>query len=61
MLPDWPWVEFRYEINLDRPATDIESVFIDPQGQMADVDRANNLYIADENAPFMWRPAAPKE
>lgn len=61
VLPDWPWVEFRYEINFDRPATEIESVFIDPQAQMADVDRANNLYIADENTPFLWRPAAPKE
>lgn len=39
---DWPWVNPTYELRLKAPATDIQSVEIDPSVRMADVDRNNN-------------------
>lgn len=39
---DWPWTNPTYELELSRPNTDIQSVEIDPDGRMADVDRLNN-------------------
>ena len=39
---DWPWVNPTYELRLSVPATDVQSVEIDPSLRMADVDRNNN-------------------
>lgn len=39
---DWPWVNLTYELRLKAPATDIQSVDIDPSLRMADVNRNNN-------------------
>lgn len=60
VLDDWSWVVSRYEITLNRAAGDIEKVVIDPDATMAEVDRSNNLFLADDAAPFLWRPGSPK-
>lgn len=44
VLPDWPWAVPQYEIQLERPASDIKAIVIDPSQLMADVDAENNIW-----------------
>ena len=46
--PDWPWTHPTYEITVDRPIEEIASIEIDPSGRMADTDRDNNKWEAEE-------------
>ncbi|WP_286746304.1 MULTISPECIES: M1 family metallopeptidase [Roseivirga] len=45
--PDWPWTHPTYEFTINRPASEIASVEIDPSGRMADVNRENNVWKAE--------------
>jgi len=44
LADDWAWTNPTYELVVDTPVEQIESVEIDPNQQMADIDRENNLY-----------------
>lgn len=44
---DWPWTNPSYDLNIDRPISDIASIEIDPSGRMADVNRENNAWKAE--------------
>ncbi len=45
---DWAWAYPTYELNIDKPLSEIESIEIDESQLMADVKRDNNLYTAEE-------------
>jgi len=45
---DWAWARPTYELNIDKPLSEIESIEIDESQRMADVNRDNNLYTAEE-------------
>ena len=45
-LTAWPWVITTREVNVNSRLADIESIEIDPSMQMADVNRANNKWVA---------------
>lgn len=45
---DWPWVQPDYLLTISRPISDIEKVEIDPSGRMADINRINNVWSAEE-------------
>ncbi|MFD1094529.1 M1 family metallopeptidase [Salegentibacter chungangensis] len=45
---DWAWAYPTYELELDKPLAEIKSVEIDDSQLMADVDRDNNTYTAEE-------------
>lgn len=47
VVPDWPWANPIYELELARPLSDIEAIALDPSQLMADVNPENNL----------WQPA----
>lgn len=47
VVPDWPWANPTYELELTRPLSDIEAIALDPSQLMADVNPENNL----------WQPA----
>ncbi len=40
----WPWTNPSYDLLLPRPLDEIESLEIDPDRQMADINHDNNLY-----------------
>jgi hypothetical protein len=42
-LEAWPWVNPSYVVKINRKATDIAFIEIDPTQRMADVERKNNL------------------
>jgi hypothetical protein len=44
LLEDWPWTHPEYSFELDMDAADIQSVVIDPNIGMVDVDRENNTF-----------------
>ncbi len=44
---DWAWAKPTYELNIDKPMSEIESIEIDESQLMADVNRNNNLYTAE--------------
>lgn len=44
LLEDWPWTHPEYEFTIDASASEIQSVVIDPNIGMADVDRENNVF-----------------
>lgn len=44
ILKDWPWVEPSYNLVIDKPASQIKTVTIDPSLRMADVNRGNNSF-----------------
>lgn len=46
--PDWPWVNPTYTLEIDKPASQIESIEIDPSERMADINRDNNIIMMDE-------------
>lgn len=45
---DWPWVFPEYQLQLQRPVSEIVRVEIDPSGRMADVVRENNVWITSD-------------
>jgi len=47
---DWAWARPTYELNIDKPLSEIESIEIDESQRMADVNRDNNLYTAQESS-----------
>lgn len=47
VVPDWPWANPIYELELARPLSEIEAIALDPSQLMADVNPENNL----------WQPA----
>ena len=46
---DWPWVFTEYELTIDRPVDEIERIEIDPSQRMADTDRSNNVWRAEDS------------
>ncbi len=50
VMPDWPWAMPEYSFKLDRPKSEIAAIVIDPSQLMADVDRSNNLWQAEDTA-----------
>ena len=44
---DWPWVFPEYELTIDRPLSEVTRIEIDPSGRMADVNRADNIWRAN--------------
>ncbi|WP_339647879.1 M1 family metallopeptidase [uncultured Salegentibacter sp.] len=47
---DWAWAYPTFELNIDKPLSEIESIEIDESQRMADVNRDNNLYTAEESS-----------
>ncbi len=47
VLADWPWTNPTYRMAIPRSPEDIKRIVIDPSMRLADVDRANNRYPAD--------------
>ncbi len=47
-LEPWPWTHPEHEINLPFELDQIESIVIDEEGFMADVNRSNNSYPSEE-------------
>ncbi|WP_372919269.1 M1 family metallopeptidase [Salegentibacter sp.] len=45
---DWAWAHPTYELTVDIPLNEIESIEIDDTQLMADVNRANNVYPSEE-------------
>lgn len=46
---DWAWAYPTYDLEINKPLSEIESIEIDESQLMADVNRDNNLYTAEEN------------
>lgn len=49
LMDDWSWANPIYRFVVDIPKENIQSMIIDPTFFMADIDRENNLYLAEEN------------
>jgi hypothetical protein len=47
-LTPWPWTQERYTFNLPYALKEIESLQIDPEGYLADLNPANNQYPREE-------------
>ena len=47
LLPDWPWAQRNYTVQLNTAKKQIKSVTIDPDGFSADVNRDNNRIEID--------------
>ena len=45
---DWTWANPKYALTLDRPKSEIKSIVIDVSNLMADIDKSNNFYAAEE-------------
>lgn len=45
---DWPWVYPRYTLKIERPASSISRMIIDPSERMADINRENNVFDMQE-------------
>ena len=48
-LPAWPWTHPEYAVTLPIPFKEIDKIYLDRYGFMADVNRANNVYPREEN------------
>lgn len=48
LMEDWTWANPEYRFVVDVPLEKIQSIIIDPTFFMADIDRENNLYVAEE-------------
>ncbi len=48
VVEDWPWVYPTYELVLDMPLSNLAGLNIDPSQLMADVNRENNIWQAEE-------------
>ena len=45
---DWTWANPKYSFTIDQPKENIEAIVLDPSNLMADIDKSNNYYAADE-------------
>lgn len=45
VLQDWPWTHRIYQIQLNNPLSEVKSVELDPENQIADIDRRNNSVL----------------
>ncbi len=45
---DWSWAHLNYTLEIDRSKDTIETIIIDPSSLMADIDKSNNYYVAEE-------------
>jgi len=50
VLAPWRYPVSQYTFTIDRPKADIQAVVIDPLGFMADIDRDNNVKLAEQPA-----------
>ena len=48
VLPDWPWAYPTYEFTINKPKKSIRAIVLDPSQLMADIDKNNNIYQAQE-------------
>lgn len=48
VVEDWPWAYPTYELVLDMPITNLAGLNIDPSQLMADINRENNIWQAQE-------------
>ena len=46
--PDWKYAHVNYRLVLKHPKDNIEFIIIDPSNLMADIDKENNYYAAEE-------------
>ncbi len=46
--PDWKYAHLNYTLELNRAKREIEAIVIDPGNLMADIDKSNNFYAAEE-------------
>lgn len=49
---DWPWTHPFYDLKLDFPMEEVESITIDPSQKMADIERKNNVFPFDSSKTF---------
>ena len=47
VLEDWPWVYPDYTLKINKPASSIKKIEIDPSMRMADINRENNVYESE--------------
>ena len=45
---DWTWANPNYSFTIDQPKENIEAIVLDPSNLMADIDKSNNYYVAEE-------------
>ena len=45
---DWTWANPKYSFTIDQPKENIEAIILDPSNLMADIDKSNNYYVANE-------------
>ena len=45
---DWTWANPNYSFTIDQPKENIEAIILDPSNLMADIDKSNNYYVAEE-------------
>ena len=45
---DWTWANPKYSFTIDQSKENIETIVLDPSNLMADIDKGNNYYVADE-------------
>ncbi len=46
---DWTWANTKYIFSIEHAKDKIEAIVIDPSNLMADIDKSNNYYVAEEN------------
>jgi len=44
ILPDWPWTNPTYSLDLSKPKSEIKSIGIDITNTMADINPKNNSF-----------------
>lgn len=47
VMPDWPWAQKEYQLQIDIPTEQIQAILIDPSQLMADVNPENNGWMAE--------------
>jgi hypothetical protein len=45
---DWTWANPKYSFTIDQPKENIDAIVLDPSNLMADIDKSNNYYVANE-------------
>ena len=45
---DWTWANPKYSFTIGQPKKNIEAIVLDPSNLMADIDKSNNYYVANE-------------
>jgi hypothetical protein len=43
LLDSWSWAKPYYSFTIDTESSNVLEIMIDPKGEMADIDRLNNL------------------